>query len=49
MELIHLDRVLAVVYEVARLLNALTAKGEQLAGIVEGNLFLPLKAADAIS
>ena len=49
MKLIHLDGVLAVVHEVACLLYAaLLAEGEQFAGILQGDLLLPLEAADAI-
>lgn len=48
MKLVHLDGVLAVVHEVACLLYAaLLAEGEQFAGILQGDLLLPLEAADA--
>ena len=46
-KLVHLDHVLPVAYEVARLLNAFATEGEELARIVEGDLLLPLEAADA--
>lgn len=38
----------SVFHQVAGLLDALAAEGEELACIVEGNLLLPLEAADAV-
>lgn len=48
MELVDFNGMFPALYEVARLLYALTAEGEELAGIVESDLLLPFEAADTV-